>query len=211
MFGVAFYNNTGQITIQPASLFLNMTVQSTNQTGILFSINSGRITIGPSPIVTIQRVFDVFTGVAFFSFYGHLTIQATAVENPTCSGCAVPSQLFQLFLAGPARFQPPNALNTGFVWFARLFGFLYNSQTKIGLFFTIGSPIWDLNVDGRVDISDLSLVASNFGKNNLQTLMYEAPGSTTNYSTSYYADPDGDGVINITDLVVVASHFGTSY
>jgi hypothetical protein len=210
LFGVAFYNNTGLITVQPASLFLNMTVQSVNQTGILFSITSGRVTIGPSPIVSIQRVFDILTGSAFFSYYdSRLTIQATSVEN-SCLGCAVPGQ-FQLFLVGPARFQPPNATNLGFSWYARLFGFLYNSQTKIGLLFVIGCPIWDLNADGRIDIIDLSTVGANFGKDNIKSVMSESPDSTTGYSAAYYADLNGDGVVNIVDFSLVGSHFGTIY
>ena len=48
VFGLAFYDSSGKITIQPASLFLNMTAKGSNFTGIIFSIDSGRISIGIS-------------------------------------------------------------------------------------------------------------------------------------------------------------------
>ncbi|MBD3321969.1 MAG: DUF5060 domain-containing protein, partial [Chitinivibrionales bacterium] len=51
----------------------------------------------------------------------------------------------------------------------------------------------DLNNDGSVDIFDLSIVASNFGKTD--------PGHDTR------ADPDNNGRVDILDLVYVATHF----
>lgn len=51
---------------------------------------------------------------------------------------------------------------------------------------------WDVNKDGRVNILDLTFVASHFGKE-------DAPPA---------ADVNGDGRVNILDLTLVASHFG---
>lgn len=51
---------------------------------------------------------------------------------------------------------------------------------------------WDVNGDGRVNILDLTYVASHFGSDN-------APPE---------ADVNGDGKVNILDLTLVASHFG---
>ncbi len=51
---------------------------------------------------------------------------------------------------------------------------------------------WDVNGDGRVNILDLTFVASHFGEDN-------PPPA---------ADVNGDGKVNILDLTTVASHFG---
>ena len=51
---------------------------------------------------------------------------------------------------------------------------------------------WDVNKDGRVNILDLTFVASYFGKE-------DAPPA---------ADVNKDGKVNILDLTIVASHFG---
>ena len=53
---------------------------------------------------------------------------------------------------------------------------------------------WDVNSDGRVNILDLTFVASHFGEEN-------PPPE---------ADVNGDGKVNILDLTLVASHFGES-
>ena len=49
----------------------------------------------------------------------------------------------------------------------------------------------DINIDGVVDVLDLTLVASNFGQQGHNA-----------------ADVNGDGIIDILDLVLVASAFG---
>ena len=54
----------------------------------------------------------------------------------------------------------------------------------------------DVNVDGAVNILDLTLVAANFGTT-------PATDQTPN------ADVNGDGTVNILDLTRVASHFGS--
>lgn len=51
---------------------------------------------------------------------------------------------------------------------------------------------WDVNADGTVNIQDLVLVASEFGRS----------------GESLKGDVNGDGTVNIQDLVLVASHFG---
>ena len=51
---------------------------------------------------------------------------------------------------------------------------------------------WDVNDDGKVNILDLTFVASFFGDDN-------APAN---------ADVNGDGKVNILDLTLIASHFG---
>ncbi len=53
----------------------------------------------------------------------------------------------------------------------------------------------DVNVDGTVNILDLTLVAANFG-------------ATPTVNQKLNPDVNGDGTVNILDLTLVASHFG---
>ena len=57
---------------------------------------------------------------------------------------------------------------------------------------------WDVNVDGVVNIFDLSIVVRSIGQ----------PIPT---DLDIYPDVNGDGVININDSVLVSAHFGESY
>ena len=57
---------------------------------------------------------------------------------------------------------------------------------------------WDVNVDGVVNIFDLSIVVRSLGQ----------PVPT---DLDIYPDVNGDGVININDTVLVSAHFGESY
>ncbi len=52
---------------------------------------------------------------------------------------------------------------------------------------------WDVNNDGKVDISDLVLVGSHFGESNPEV-----------------GDVNADGAVDIRDLVLVGLHFGES-
>ena len=56
-------------------------------------------------------------------------------------------------------------------------------------------PNWDVNEDGKTDITDLVLVATALGSS-----------SPDNPRT----DVNGDGTVNIQDLIVVATHLGES-
>ncbi len=204
-FGVAFYNNSGIFVIVPASLVLNMTVRFSNVTGIGFSVDSGRVTLGLPTLCPAfwcgQRIFDVTSGQAFLTtngpaYYGRLTIEAKAVEQGTQAG-------FYLVLAGPARLVSPivSATYTGFFLFARLFGSLYNSTTKIGLLFLVGSGVapGDANMDGQVNIFDLVSIGGAFG---------------SSYGDSRYnpnADLNMDGRVDLLDLTLVGGSFGSTY
>ena len=53
--------------------------------------------------------------------------------------------------------------------------------------------VGDVNADGVVNIQDLVIVGSNFGK-----------------TGENQADVNGDGVVNIVDLVLVAGAFGNT-
>ena len=53
----------------------------------------------------------------------------------------------------------------------------------------------DVNVDGVINVLDLTLVASHFGK---------PPAADQTFNP----DVNGDGIVNILDLTLVASHFG---
>lgn len=57
----------------------------------------------------------------------------------------------------------------------------------------------DLNGDKVVNVSDLTLVTSNFGKTS------SSPGFDAR------ADSNGDGVVNVSDLTAVTSNFGKTY
>ena len=205
IFGIAFYNSSGKVTIQPATLLLNMTVQGSNSTGINFSIDSGRITIGPSPIVTVQRVFVVMSGQAFLSSHGRLTIQAQMTESGLPP---VPSSIYQLYLTGPSRFVFTNSTWT---LYTRLFGFLFNSQTRIGLFFVAGISPGDVDESGTVDVRDLSTAASCFGTDTVQSSTTASSTSSDGYSSAYYADMNGDGRVDIQDMSLIAASFGQTY
>src|SRR5215472_4937925 len=56
--GAAYFNFSGSITVWPATLFLNMTVRSTNSTGIIFSIDYGNATEGIPGLACISPVCD---------------------------------------------------------------------------------------------------------------------------------------------------------
>ena len=62
-------------------------------------------------------------------------------------------------------------------------------------YFVNGSP-YDLNKDGHVNIVDVVIVATSFGKKEGD------PGWDPR------ADVNGDGVVNIIDLVLIGTHFG---
>ena len=53
----------------------------------------------------------------------------------------------------------------------------------------------DVNIDGVVNILDLTLVAKNIG-------------TTPAADLTFNPDVNGDGTVNILDLTLVASHFG---
>ena len=57
---------------------------------------------------------------------------------------------------------------------------------------------WDVNVDGVVDVFDLTTVARYMGK----------PIPT---DLDIYPDVNGDNIINLNDFILVSSHFGESY
>ncbi len=65
-------------------------------------------------------------------------------------------------------------------------------ESRISTSVTVQSPPWDVNGDGIVDIRDLVLVGSAFGKT----------------GTGISADVNGDGRVDILDIVIVASHLG---
>lgn len=215
VFGIAFYNSSGQIKILPASLFLNMTIQGTNSTGTILNIVSGEITIGPSSIIGAQRNFTFTSGQAFQSNSGRLTITAQMIEVYSCQQqqppCTTPNVQYHLYLTGPSRLVVLSSTNNEIVFFIRLFGFLYNSQSKIGLFFIVGRSLGDVNEDGIVNVSDLAMIGSSFGKDNAQTVMSQPCASVAGYPTVYYADLNGDGSVGISDLALVGSSFGQTY
>ena len=49
---------------------------------------------------------------------------------------------------------------------------------------------WDVNGDGRVNVLDLTRVATRLGRRDAS------------------ADTNGDGIVNVLDLVLVAQHLG---
>ncbi|WP_438448428.1 carbohydrate-binding protein [Gorillibacterium sp. sgz5001074] len=59
---------------------------------------------------------------------------------------------------------------------------------------SIGAPSADLNKDGAVDVGDLAIAASHFGKNS----------GSADWATARTADQNGDGRIDIADLAYVA-------
>ena len=118
------------------------------------------------------------------------------------------SVIYELYLTGPSRLV---TANSSFAFFTRLFGFLYNSQTRIGLFFVVGISPGDVDEDGQVNITDLSLVASSFGTDTSQPSMTAPTTTSTGYANAFYADLDGDGHVDIRDLIIVATSFGQTY
>ena len=68
-----------------------------------------------------------------------------------------------------------------------------SSQSTAGAFSTV-IKVGDLNGDGVIDILDLSIFCSNYGKTG---------------ATRAMGDLNGDGTINIIDLSILLSHYGT--
>jgi len=201
VFGRGFLNNSGSFATFPATLFLNMTVQSSNATTVVFSVDSGNVTEGiqglacPSPTCD-YRVWKVISGTAVLS-YGRLSISATTVmETP------IPNSLWKLVLAGPARAeQSSTTSSTSYELYTLLYGHISDGTTSIGLLYLvgIGVKLGDIDMDGKIDIVDLATVAASFGSCMGQP----------NYNP--YADVDMDGTVNIQDLATVAFNFGQTY
>ena len=178
-----------------------MTVLSSNSTGVSLSVDSGNVTEGfpglacPAPTCT-YRVWKVDSGSAFFYNIGILTISATTTET-------VPAgTVWFLSLKGPARMVAlTSASQTTYELFALLFGRIYNSTASIGLLFLVGitAKLGDVDMDGRIDITDLVSVAVSFGTS------FGEP----NYNP--YADVAMHGQVNIQDLAIVASNYGQTY
>ena len=201
--GAAFLNFSGTFTVFPATLFLNMTVQSSNSTGTILSVDSGNVTEGipglacPSPTCD-YRVWKVVSGSAFFSNLGRLTIKADTIETSP----PVIDNVWTLYLTGPARLVPTiTVTQTSYELFALLFGRIYNNTTTIDLIYLvgIGAKLGDVDMDGRVDISDLATVA----------LSYHTTYGQPNYNP--YADVTMHGAVNIQDLAMVAINYGQAY
>ena len=203
VYGAAYLNFSGAFGVFPATLFLDMTVQSSDSTGITLSVDSGNVTEGfqgmacPSPFCD-YRVWKVVSGAAFFSNLGRLTIKAATIETSP----PVADNVWQLLLTGPARLvQSVTVSQTSYELFALLFGRIYNSTTTIGLLFLvgIGAKLGDVDMDGRIDIVDVATVAASFGTS------YGKP----NYNP--YADLTMHGMVNIQDVAMVAYNFGQTY
>ena len=201
--GAAYLNFSGAFSVFPATLFLNMTVQSSNSTGVIFSVDSGNVTEGipglacPSPMCD-YRVWKAVSGTAFLSSLGTLTIKAGTIETSP----PVADNVWQFFLIGPARLvQSAIATQPGYELFALLFGRIYNSTTTIGLLFLVGieAKLGDVDMDGRIDITDVATVAASFGTS------YGQP----NYNP--YTDITMHGKVTIQDLATVAYNYGQTY
>jgi uncharacterized protein (DUF2141 family) len=71
----------------------------------------------------------------------------------------------------------------------------FNFGSTPGEYFTVRGP-GDANGDGRVDINDLTVVLTNYGKT----------GMVWNQG-----DLNGDGKVDINDLTIVLTNYGTTY
>ena len=200
VYGAGYFNFSGSITVFPATLFLNMTDQSSNSTGILFSVDSGNATEGIQGLACISPVCDyrlwrIDSGTAFLSYAGRLSIDASAVLTSM-------GTLWHLSLAGPSRLvQSSGSVTVSYDLFALLFGHISDSTTSIGLLYLVGvgAKRGDVDMDGKVDIVDLAIVAASFG---------------TSYGQARYnpvADVTMHGTVNIQDLAMVAYDYGQSY
>jgi hypothetical protein len=203
VYGVAFLNNSGNIVIFPATLFLNMTDQASNSTGIIFSVDTGNVTEGipglacPSTLCD-YRVWKVAYGTAFLSFAGRLTIDAVTIQTSPPNI----SSKWQFTLTGPSRLNQTTASSqASFQLFTLLYGHISNGTDNIGLLFVVGIGVkkGDVNMDGTVDIVDLATVAQSYGTS------YGQP----NYNP--YADVSMHGAVNIQDLAAVAYNYGQTY
>ena len=70
---------------------------------------------------------------------------------------------------------------------------LYIPIGEIEPIVSVAYPAWDVNKDGKTDITDLVLVATALG---------------TSSPENPRADVNGDGTVNIQDLILVATHLG---
>jgi PKD repeat protein len=65
--------------------------------------------------------------------------------------------------------------------------------------YNVTAPPWDVNGDGKVDVTDIFLVAKAYGS---------SPGEP---GWDPRCDVNGDGKVDITDLFIVAKHYGEVY
>jgi len=63
----------------------------------------------------------------------------------------------------------------------------------------LGAPPWDLNQDGKVNLTDVSIVTMKYGSN-IGSLNWNP-----------LADINADGKVNLIDVMMVAMHFGEQY
>jgi len=200
IYGAGYYNFNGSITVFPATLYLNMTVKSSNSTGIMLSIDTGNATEGIPGLACISpvcdyRVWKVSFGSAFLSYAGRLTIDATAILTTT-------GHPWQLSLAGPSRLvQSSGSVQIAYELYALLFGHISDSTTSIGLLYLVGvgAKRGDIDMDGKIDIIDAATVAASFGTS------YGQP----NYNP--FADVTMHGAIDILDAATVACNYDQTY
>lgn len=198
--GAGYFNFSGNISVWPATLFLNMTVKSSNSTGLTFSLDYGNATEGIPGLACISpvcdyRVWKIASGSAFLSFTDKLSIDASAALTST-------GTLWHLSLAGPSRLvQSSGSVEIAYDLFAWLYGHISDSNTSIGLLYLVGvgAKRGDVDMDGKIDIVDLATVAASYG---------------TSYGQANYnplADVTMHGADNIQDLAMVAYNYGQSY
>lgn len=200
IYGAGYFNFSGSITVFPATLFLNMTVKSSNSTGIVFSVDAGNATEGIPGLACISpvcdyRVWKIDSGSAFLSFAGKLSIDASALLTST-------GNLWHLSLAGPSRLaQSAGSVQISYQLFALLYGHISDSTTSIGLLYIVGvgAKLGDLDMDGKVDIVDAATVALSYGTSYGQA----------NYNP--YADVTMHGKVDILDAATVAINYGQTY
>ena len=116
----------------------------------------------------------------------------TTANGYTGSMTDVNSLTFNNAAAEPSGyyFQQALGINSG----GSICGIMYNGTANYHAYLLVPSLPGDVNLDGKIDINDLTAVLTNFG---------QTSGMTWNLG-----DVNGDGKVDINDLTTVLTNFG---
>jgi autotransporter-associated beta strand protein len=171
----AIAGNFGLTTLGPGTV----TLSGANSYTGLTTVTGGSLVLGPlaqNPVLTLGGA-DVQTGSLVFQYSG--TSPAPTIES------ILAASYQHNFAAGSAQIFSSTALANGWT-----LGWSDDGSSEVTIMVTLPG---DANLDGTVDVNDLTVVLTNFGK----TGMVWSQG-----------DFNYDGTVDVNDLTAVLANFG---